>query len=413
MKIATNIESITTGLDIMEAIVTDSLLQDELKNIIFWVKGGSVVLVAHNIAITNCTQIEATVTYDEDEAELEAKDEYFVQLQAKTIKGVISSFAGLKKTVVSSVEFEFIHDKQGRAESAIIAVYEKPLDPEMENAEKYYQRTRFRLTPVRLKEVVRSKISVIKLKEQRGDIVKREDMLAYLNCLVPTIAKDARDSIMTRITFKSDFVYTAPVTHVAMLENKLPECLQGFCITNTIAKFLINFVSIDEYFSFEKEVHEGIVIITVTNDHSTAVIEANTTDKGFDITPYNITSTVGIAVDKDYFCDVLKRLSLSTEKIGVKVEVSGGVFRVSTKTMVQNIPIVTFKGEGEFNFEIQQELLSAMSLSHATYFGDVLYIYFVKDDARGSVSLIFKDNSSIWKTAVMGLKKNGIEDGWQ
>lgn len=414
MKIATNLDSITTGLNIMTAIVTDSLLQDDLKNIIFWVRGTSVSLVAYNVTVTNCTSLDdAVVTYGEDEAELKEQSDYFVQIQAKSLMGVLNSFSGLRKTKVSSVEFEFTHDKQLRAESAVITIHEEPVDPSKDFADKYFQKSRFRLTVVRLQDKVKAEISKIETTEQKGDIVKREDILTYLNCLVPTISKETRsDSVMARITFKPDYVYTVPVQYVAMIENRLPECMNGFSISSTIAKFLINFVSIDEYFSFEKEVIDGLAIITVTNDHSTAVIKTHTTDKGFDITPYKLSPSTGIAVDKEYFCDVLKRLSINNETITVKIEVSSGVFKVSSKLMTQTIPVLNFKGDGECIFEIMPEYLSSMSLAHVSYFGEILYIYFIKDESKNQTSIIFRDNSSMWKTVMNGAKKNGSEDGW-
>jgi hypothetical protein len=413
MRIKTSIDEIKSGIDMISTIVTDNLLQDDLKNIIFWVNGNKVYLVAYNIFIVSCTELTAEIQYCDCDEKIKDQPEKFFQIRAKALSDIIATFAGLSRTLIEYIEFDF------RDDSAMLHVQERAKTDVKENADMFFQTSKFRLSQVKIKETFKSEISKIEFKVgeyniSNSEIQFRDLFMLYLDCLIPTIVKGQGDGIATRITFKDDYVFTFPQQYVAMMKNKLN--LSGFCLSNTTAKYISNFSKIED-FTIHKDDSDDIVVLTLMNSKSIAVIKTINTAKAFNIAPYTKKFDNGVSVDRYYFFDVLKRISVNNDAVTIAVDIDNKTFKIFSKNLTQNIPIDSTKGTGEYVFSIAPSLLGNLVMSHATtYDAAQLYVELNKSTAndlsKESITMIIRDSSGYCTTAISGMRKIGGDVPW-
>lgn len=400
MIIRTSFEVLENAMATVSAIVSDKLLQEDLKNVIIWVKDGVVRFAAYSGNIVSATEVEAEAIFDGE------PQETFIQLKAKDINDVISSFKGLKRTKVEKVEF---HIKENEA---VMHVFEVPADSDINFAEVYNQESKFRITKPRLKELVKNEVQKINT-EVEGVQIPSIDLLLFINALYPTVAKETREST-SNVFFGKEHIYTVLAPYVAIMQNKLPEVISGFRLSNSVVNFLKNFISASEVFTIDKqEMGNGMVVLTVKVNSSVAVIKCADMSRAFDMTNFVTIPANGIVVDKAYLTDVLKRMILSSDAAFVEISIQDGqgTMKVVSKTMTQNIPVLKAKGEGKFSFSIKAELLSAVIFSHVNFFGENVFIYLENGD-RNNVIMAVKDNTDLWQTKLTGLASAKGDFAW-
>lgn len=398
MIITTDYETLTATMNTVSSIVSDKMLQEDFKNVIVWVKEGVVRFGAYGGIVSSATQTEA---------EASIKDgEHFIQLKAKDIMDVLSTFSGLKRTVVTKVEFH-IGDND-----ALMYVYEEPSSEDITNAEAYKQTSRFRITKPRMKDIVKAEIQKV-VANTEGTTIETADLLIFVNALYPTVAKETRESSYN-VMFSEEHIFTVPAQYAAIMPNKLPEVFQGFRLSNSMINFLKNFIGSEPNFILAKEIGQGgMIILTVTAGQSVATIKCPDMSRSYDITNFMEIPETGVVVDKDYLKDVLKRISLGNEAANIDISMTDGfgLLKVTTKAMTQQIPVVKTKGEGSFSFQIRADLLSNLIFSHADYFGENVFLYLTTNE-RGAITLAVKDNTSMWHTKITGLAQSKGDFDW-
>lgn len=398
MIITTNHEALTSTMATVSSIVSDRLLAEDFKNVVVWVKDGKVKFGAYGGIVSSATDIEA---------EVDVKDgEHFHLLKAKDISDVLSTFAGLKRTKVTKIEFQ-INDND-----ALMTVYEEAISDDIDNAEAYNQSSKFRITKPRMKDIIKAEIQQV-VEKEGGTVVETGTLLVFVNALYPTIAKETRESSYNMM-FSEENIFTVPAQYAAIMPNKLPEVFQGFRLSNSMVNFLKNFIGNNPDFTISKEIGQGgMVILTITADNSVATIKCPDMSRAYDITNFMSIPETGVVVDKEYLKDVLKRISLGNDvaNIDIKIENGFGYLKATTKAMTQQIPAITAKGEGEYSFQIKPDLLSSLIFSHADYFGENVFLYLENND-RGNITLAVKDNTTLWHTKIVGLAQSKGDFDW-
>lgn len=398
MIITTDYETLSSTMSTVSSIVTDKMLQEDFKNVIIWVKEGVVRFGAYGGIVSSATRTEADASIKEGE--------HFFQLKAKDITDVLNTFSSLKRTVVTKIEFHIGEN------DALMYVYEEPSSEEIANAEAYKQTSRFRITKPRMKEIVKAEIQKV-VANTEGTTVPTGDLLVFINALYPTVSKETRESNYN-VMFSADHIFTVPAQYAAIMPNKLPEVFQGFRLSNSMVNFLKNFIGYESEFIIAKEIAQGgMVILTVTAGYSVATIKCPDMSRAYDITNFMEIPEAGVVVDKEYLKDVLKRISLGNEAANVDISIENGYgfFKVSTKAMTQQIPVVKGKGEGAFSFQIRADLLSNLIFSHADYFGETVFLYLTTNE-RGNIVLAVKDNTEMWHTKIAGLSQSKGDFDW-
>lgn len=399
MIIATSLETLETSMETVTSIVSDRMLQEDLKNVIVWVQGTEVRFAAYSGQIISATKVDAEVVNA-------TEGESFHQLKAKDINDVLTTLRGLTRTKVERIE---LHIKDTEA---VMHVHEAPLDAEIPNAESYRQVSRFRITKPAIKDLVKTEVKKIDTSVE-GVVIPSGDLLIYINALYPTVAKETREST-NNVLFGKEQIYTVLAPYSAIMDNKLPEVISGFRLANTVVNFVKNFISNHDTFEIHKDVKDnGMVILTLKVDNSIALIKCADMSRAFDITNFQQLPENGIVVDKAFLIDVLKRMSLDNDAAHVNIEMNGGSgeLNIASKKYTGNIPVIQSKGEGKFTFSIRSELLSSAIFSHANYFGETIFLY-LENGERNNIVMGVKDNTNIWKTKMTGLSSAKGDFAW-
>lgn len=413
MIITMGFEALKEAMGTISSIVENKNINEDSKNVVIWHKEGVTRFSAYNGNVVGATPVESTIVGAPEGEEL------FIQLKAKDINDVIDSFKGLTRTVVSSVRFE-IKDKE-----AIMHVFEKASeDVEEENAEEYAQESKFRINQPRLQQIVRNSIREINT-EAEGVTIPSDIMLEYIGALLPTVSKEVRDST-SHVMFGNDLLYTLTGAYGTVMPNKLGvvvdapvEAVSGFRLKNTVVSFIKGFISNSESFTLLKEDKGvGSVLLTLRVGGSVAVIKCPDMSRAYNMTNYAITPENepknGVVIDKMYFVDVLKRMSLGDAETQVEISIveGEGQMKVLSKTMNQMIPVIQTKGEGVFSFKMKSELLSNVILSHLRGFGDKVFMYLEQNPSNNKLVLVVRDDTSLWQTKIDGLTSSRDSFAW-
>jgi hypothetical protein len=399
MIINMQFDALDSAMGTVSNIVSDRQLDENLKNVIIWVKDGQLRLAAYSGNIISATPIEAEIDYEQ-----EVPVEYLAQLKAKEINDVLSSFKGLTRTKISNVKIH-IEDTL-----ATMYITESPVDETMTDADKYNQVCKFRLVKPHMKDLIRTKIQEIDMSPV-GEEITTVDLLVYLNALLPAVSKQTRET-NNKINFAEDDIYAFLQTHAALMPNKLPAIMSNFRLVNTVAAFIKTFITGTESFVLKKEEKgQGLVVLTIKANNSVAVIQCPDMSRAFDMTGYSGLPASGVAVDKGYLIDVLKRLSLTSEPASITITIGGGMgsMKVITKTMTQDLPVIQAKGEGTFSFSIKADLLSEMIFAHSSLDENV-FIYL--EQGERNITMGCQDNSQLWKTKNTGLAPSTATFNW-
>jgi len=420
MIISTTLNDLNMALSEVVPVLNDALLQEDAKNILFWVKDKVVKVITNNMYITCVADMSCNLEFAEGELDTE---EYFVMVRAKELQNHINSVSSLKMTKVEKLSFDV------RPNEIRLSIYEVAASDEIPNADKLNQVSRFRLTKCkvveRIKTELREAMSHIDDKDDYTTINKA-DVLAPLDALIPAVKKETRDSVQTRITFADDYIYVVPQTYVALMRNELDDVFKGFIITNSVAQFMQSFFNIEDVTEFKKTaVSAGnVVMLILRNSTATAVIKAMDIAKAFNITNQKVMPSNGIAINKAYFLDVLKRISTVGEEISFKIHIktndsdtSEPYCQIVNKVMNQYIPVVTSKGTGDFSFMIKPDMLSNISLSYLNDGANYLFLYLGADDSGKTILCITDDvlvnsGENLWHTYTKGLSLSKGDYQW-
>lgn len=417
MELYTTLEALDSAVTSINGVVADRMLQEDLKNIIFKYttteEGTTVHLMGCSFLLSSFVELASTVKFDGEETS------GIVQVRARELYEILACFKGLRVTKVSGVTFKFdIEQRKGE-----IIVHEEAKEEGTDNAEKYKQDSRFKLKLVPLKEVTKSEVTQLWGKAQSGlsgmTQVEKGGVLAYLNALVPTLLKDGKDGIGNRVFFTEDYIYTVPQLYVSLFVNELPSEFSGYVLNLSMATFMQSILNSPEDLYVSKDTtDENIVVLTFKTYTTTAIIKAVNSKKAYNIQgAISYDSTNGLGVDKDYFMDVVKRASLANENVNFEVDLDSPKMTLTSKNLKQDIPLLVSKGEGKYKMSLKPEVLSCMSMLHATCLDSCLFFYFTQED-RGTLKVVITDGMTVqdgakhfWHTTITGVAK-GTEINW-
>ena len=235
------------------------------------------------------------------------------------------------------------------------------------------------------------------------------EILGYIEPLLPAVSKIQTDNLFSRMYFLKDNIFVIPQTYAAVIENRLDdeikEQFSDFVLTSSIATFFKSFLGMYQTVEFRKKVVGDTINLIIRTNDTTAMIRAYSTKRVPNIDDYNIAPDNFISIDRYYFSDVLKRVSTTNADITFKVTLAGeeSSCMIINKGITQEVPINKVKGEGEYSFTINAELLSSLVFNNMLdCYGDKLVFRFDTDE-RGKVSFYVMDNTKGWHTKMQGL----------
>ena len=147
LKITVPFKELETTMQLVTSVTSGRMVAEELKNLIVIVKDGQVKFSASARTLLSAFDVQASVEPQEMDVLLE--DGSFISLlRAKDINNVLGTFRGLTRTVPTNVDFILEPTK------ATMVVHEESADPEVENADKYRQSSKFIITKPVLNKII-------------------------------------------------------------------------------------------------------------------------------------------------------------------------------------------------------------------------------------------------------------------
>lgn len=426
MKISIKYDVVDKALHTLMPIINDKLLAEDLKNVTLHVKGDVGKLVATSTQITSAvdTDLNEVIFEEEDIVDIDAdgNKEAFIQIRAKELDNILSTFKGLKRTKVTNIVFNVDET------SVVMDVYEEAIDANMPNADKYKRVTKFRLVRLRIRGILLDEIKSVQNKPTESVGIPTDELDLFVNSLLPNIKNEKRDTFNT-INFNEKYIYTTSSSYVAVMTNTFPivekdeegndrglgiECMQGFRLQNSKADFLKSFLNDVDKVEFTKTaMTRGGVLLTIVKPGAIATLKCPDMSRVRDISSEisDLSELKGIEVDKIYLIDVLKRVKLSSDIINVEVDTLNRLMKLKSKTVVQELPILSNNGgEGIYKFTLKVDVVDSLIFAHSNDFDDTLKMVFRNEG--NTVTLICSDRSNMWQTVIKGLPQQELKTDW-
>ena len=385
MIVKFKVDDLNKVLSTFKVILNDAVITEDQRNIIFWNSEHGFKVVARNNIVDCICDIKA---------EVDAQENEMVNIRYKELDGVLCAFKSLKVTKATDIEFDF------GVNCISVTVYEEPADAESEYADRLYRTNRYTLGLVKsVAESVRKEILSVSLSTE-GTPVKGQEITKYFNALLPT-TKDFRDGVATRFNITDKYMYTTPQAFVAIMKNDIPT-LHDLILNRTTAEFMKSFFDIEETANvYIEEVSADMRMVRLTNSHACALIKAQSTAKVFKIDSYVTIPKEGVAVDKKYFCDIMKRFD-SSENVKVTIKPDEVVLKQSRVTV--SVPVYTGRLPDTFtelSFTTNTSVLGGLVFAHFTA-GSLLFIYYTATDNKWNITFTddtqAADGTHLWWT---------------
>lgn len=416
MQVSIKYDVMEKALSTLMPIVNDKLLAEDLKNVTLHIKGDKAKLVATSTQITSAVDVAISdleyTEFDIVDVTEDGEKEIFIQMRAKELDNILSTFKGLKRTEVKKITLNVDET------SIVMDVYEEASDKEMPNADKYSRVTKFRLVRLRIRGILLDEIKSVQTKPLSNVEIPSAELLLYINPLLPNIKNEKRDTFNT-INYSEKYIYTSSSSYVAVMHNDFEDglgvaCINGFRLQNSKADFLKSFIGDVEKVEFTKsELERGGVLLTVCKQGAIATLKCPDMSKVRDISAEitDLGELKGIEIDKVYLLDVLKRVKLSSDVINIEVDTLNRVMKLKTKSVVQELPILANNGsEGVYKFTLKVDVIDSLIFAHTSVFPNTLRMAFKNEG--NTVTLVCSDESGLWQTVIKGLPQQELKIEW-
>lgn len=390
MRLSTSFEVLTDTIGKVASVVDDSMSSEELRNIIFSVSENELKLIGVSQLITYRKRIELgdfRVQFDETDApKISADGYYYFQLNSKELTGFLNTFKSMKRTKPSDVIFE---PKKGDLIMSVTVVEDSLDDAEVKN------HSTWDFDNVSINKRIFTEMSKpLPADDANWSMVQTKAILYYTANMLPIMAADGGGTLYNILTFGEDFVVGFNQRFNTLMKNVLPDEFKGISLNYRAILFMKNVICDSEMISVSK-VENQLVFKT---DDSEAFINFLTKMPAYRSFVESYREDNGIAIDRQYFKDVLKRLSLVNESITFSISPEKDTISVSNKKFHQEIPILVKKemdALGEVKLKVGPQVFQQAIIGDDSQFAPETFLYFVKGE-HGGYTTIFTDSSKQW-----------------
>lgn len=376
MKVIVKYEELSSSMSFVNTILGDKTIKEDFKNAMFLVRGGKVELVGYSALAFTRVKLESSEVIRNDG---EGSD-WFFQVKAGELNKIIGSYTSLFKTHVDKVEFS----KDGSRVK--LSVYEEP-NSEEESDKRLAQVSSFRMnSPVIIESI---KKEVLMDFPSESETLLTGDISLYVSSLFPLVTNESASSPSSTMYFDDEYVFVISSSASSFFKNKLPDAFKGYALGYSAVNFLKKVVESCESISVCKE--DRYICLETEN------VQAFLRHKkmGFNYKGFvqRFSKDNGIVIDRLYFKDVLKRMSIRGGNGSISVK--GENLELSNEEFFQVIPIEKSKGDVEgVSFKVPTSLLSKAIIGVDEVFPGSLRMYFVKGSP--GYSLFISDGMGAW-----------------
>lgn len=383
----------------LSQLFNDKRYADNMKNIVLWYNQGEIKLAAVTILTTGYLQLKNV----EIESKEELSDEFIVQIYAKELMTIITMYSNLAKTEVSQFKIKITD------ETIKCVVTEEPKEDI-----KTLKVTTQSYNLQRLIFEEKNKLKELHLYEDYDYNLKEyesEELLEYLNALIPTINQETLSSMYARIFFSTEYIYTAPEQFMALMKNSLDEKQKGFMLDSACSlcvKALLSKENTYKYDILPLANKDTTYIIYMVIGNLNLYIKASTVNKAIPLGEFIDLPDTYLEVDTIYFKDNLKRLSMTNSEKEILLSLypnkENDTISLVLETLNnrQEIPIIQLNMEKkvEQHYSINLNLLKKMVLSEKES-TIKLHIGYTES---GKGVLGISTNEDKWHTKLIGLE---------
>lgn len=381
MKLICKYADLMAKLADVALVVEDSMSSDDMKNVIFKLyKSGRLELVGINQIITYRTDMDAESFRTEDVKDdlFNEEDAYYFQIKSKELMAYLSTFKSVRRTEVNSTVFEIVNNK------IVLTVIETGKD----DGKKLYSKWSFENVPI--KPTFFSAINIEMPEQRQSENI--EQIALYTSCLLPVMQNGT--NLYSKMLFDTDYVVAFNPAFTTFMKNKLGDSFKGITLSYRAISFLKNIICAAESVTLAKT-DQFLCFKTAEVE---AFIRYDNRTPDISIYLKMMKKDHAIALDRPYFKDVLKRLSLVKDTVEIVIPDGAAEISVSNTKFNQDVPIIKNKGMaelGEVKFKILPEVLNKAIIGDDNSFSATLYLYLAPTAHNGYV-LMFGDDGDVW-----------------
>lgn len=374
MKISVGFEELNRVLNFSSTILSDRIVEDKMKNVIFIVYKDCVKVAFYN-ALTFCR------TTLEDVKAIEGVDsEWIFQVKFSDLTRIITGYSNLSKTKVD--EFTFSDDvSKIRVSVSEVAVNE---DDTYLN-----QTSKFTIDNV---SVIDSIEKDVKMEFPEGaSLVPSGDVLVYVDSMLPIMSNDTGNAIANKLNFADDYVFVLSSFMTAFFKNKLPDEMKKITLGYSSVNFLKKLCELGDLCIKKTE-----KFLCVSVGMSEAFMRYQPIRMRYQQYVDRFSRESGVLLNRLYFKDVLRRMGcMATD--GVCKITDDGYLSVENSNFSQVIPLIKVKGDVTgVSFKISVSTIEKLVIGRDNVFPEELFLY-IKKEGTG-YALFFSDSTNAWFT---------------
>lgn len=403
-KLRLSFEEIYSKLSYLSSIVEDSSLDEVMKNLIFIVRGGKVIIVGHNTtAMCRTELIEATY-----EPYVKEVFEIF-QIKAKDFTNLCSVYRSSERTRCTEVVIEILNDR------IRVEMVEEAIDVSLKYAQTLAQKSKVDFPIIPINKTIEEEICIDASDITTVSIVS-ENIRIYLNALSPLLSDDITMS-SSRLYFSDKYVYAMPGTHFNFMVNNINGVFSNIVLTkkgvNLLTKFLtgndvveigrnkvfiyIKYDNTECFIKYKTDLIDTLTYLRVIASEGYTpdkIAEADKSDISF------INRNTGIMVDRLYICDVLSRAGVFEDDVYVEMDIDEKKMKVSNRRFSQDIVLLSGKGVDELKglkFKCPVKfLLNSFLNAGDNLFDGISHMYFIRNKNSNKCIIIIMDGTGQW-----------------
>lgn len=374
MKISVGFDELNKVLNFSSTILSDRIVEDKMKNVIFIVYKDCVKVCFYN-ALTFCR------TTLEDVKSIEGVEgEWIFQVKFSDLTKIISGYSNLSKTKVD--EFTFSDDvSKIRVSVSEVAVNE---------GDTYLNQTsKFTIDNV---SVIDSIEKDVKMEFPDGaSLVPSGDVLVYVDSMLPIMSNDTGNAIANKLNFADDYVFVLSSFMTAFFKNKLPDEMKKITLGYSSVNFLKKLCELGDLCI--KKIDK---FICVSVGMSEAFMRYQPIRMRYQQYIDRFSRESGVLLNRMYFKDVLRRMGcMATD--GVCKITEDGYLSVENSNFSQVIPLIKVKGDvAGVSFKISVSTIEKLVIGRDNVFPEELFLY-IKKEGSG-YALFFSDSTNAWFT---------------
>ena len=390
MKIKFGYNELVKNLTDIDLVVGDTMLGEEMRNVIFKVyKDSKVEMIGVNQLITFKRTLDSgSYELESKEEDFEGAEYTFMQVRNRALLGYLLTYKTLHRTEVEYVELERINSL-----NILCRVKETTKEEEGKQGKSYINKYTF--NNIAVKQSVMPNINLTIPEGIEMEELKLSDMLYHTRNLLPVMRNDA--GLFGQMLFEEDkYIATMNVSFTTFMESKLPNSFRGIKLSYRTILFL------DKLFTMEDKAEckklERYIAMRCNRDEAYLIYDTKLPDLTRLKSSYK--KEHKFSIDRVYLKDILKRVSI--ENKNVEIVVTKDKMEVKNDKSYQSLDLLESENMEEFNgftFKIMPETLGKLMIGSENEFLSVLDIY-ICPQRSGEAYVVFTDRDDKWFVGV-------------